>query len=97
MPTEGNPAHPGMDQQPAPESAEEEESKGNKEDKNQKKSDEKAPIASNYWNGFGASDSALQTPEVVTSSGRITKSVQAASPSDNSVSNVDVLWQPKPR
>ncbi len=97
MPTEGNPAHPGMDQQPVPESVEEEESKGDKDDKNQKKSGDKAPIASNYWSGFGASDSALPPPTVVTSSGQITKSVQAASPSDNSVSNVDVMWQPKPR
>lgn len=65
MLTEGNPARPGMEQKAVPESQEGEES----EDKTEgKKSDEKAPVASNFWNGFGSGE--LQPPAVVTSSGR---------------------------
>ncbi|MDX1925850.1 MAG: TolC family protein [Pirellulaceae bacterium] len=65
MLTEGNAARPGMEQKAVPESQEEEESEDKTEGKN---SDEKAPVASNFWNGFGSGES--QPPAVVTSSGR---------------------------
>jgi outer membrane protein TolC len=63
MPTEGNAARPGMEQQTEPESTDED---GTDEDKEDKKTDEKAPVASNFWNGFGSGES--QPPTVATSS-----------------------------